>query len=169
MKSDKIASEIIGRLERILDRLRRDTGAGRATIRLDHRGLGSTVKTPAAESLAEDVTSLKPYGTLDQWNGAAIKWMLWNKRTFVMNDCLNPMDPELAPHPDVVGIYGIRSEMLAPLIKDGTMFGWISVHRTQGPHEWTKDEMHVIELACQDVLSVLEELDSSTRTERTAS
>ena len=159
MIDTQLLAETVGKLQEILDQLRRNVGAGRTTLRLDHKALGFSVNTPAAESLAEGVHSIKHYNTLDQWNGAAIKWMALNKRTFIMNDCRNPSDPKVAPHRDVVEIYGILSEMLTPLIMDANMLGWVSVHYTKGSRKWTEDEIKMIESACDRVRSVLEALD----------
>ena len=162
MTDTQLVAETVRKFQDILDQLRRDIGAGRTTLRLDHKGLGLSVNTPAAESLAEGVHSIKHHNTLDQWNGAAIKWMILNKRTFIMNDCLNPWDPKVAPHPDVVKIYGILSEMLTPLIMGGDMIGWVSVHNTKGSRTWTEDEIKMIESACDRVRSVLEDLDEAS-------
>ena len=82
-----------------------------------------TVDTVAAESLSEGVHSILTLNTLDQRNAAAVKWLDKNRRTFVMNDTLDPWDPEVAPEREVVETYGIRSEMVAPVIKDGDLVG----------------------------------------------
>jgi GAF domain-containing protein len=160
MTNPRIVAETVGKFQEILDKLRKDTNAGRTTVRVDHQALGFELNTPATESLAEGVHSIKPHSTFDQWNARGIQWMVRTKRTFVMNDCLDPWDPGVAPEREVVETYGIRSEMIAPLIRSGDMIGWVSVHYTKGPRIWTKDEINMIEAAADRVRSVLEDVDA---------
>ena len=157
----KRLNETLGRLQDILDKLRVDTGAGRTTVRLDHEALGFNVDAPAAESLAEGVHSIMSQTTLDQWNAAAVKWLIRNKRTFVMDDCLNPWDQSVAPEREVIETYGIRSEMVSLVLKGGKIAGWVSVHYTKGPRTWTDDEINTLESACNSVRSVLEDYDTA--------
>jgi maleate isomerase len=160
MTNPQLVTETVRKLEEVLEKLRKDIGAGRATVRLDHQDLGINVNSPAAESLAEGVHSIKSQSGLDQWNCAAIKWLIKNKRTFVMDDCMNPWDPEVAPERPVIETYGILSEMLTPVIKDGEMIGWVSVHYTKGPRKWTEMEIKRIESAADNIRSTLEDIDA---------
>ena len=143
-------------LEAILQRLRQDLEAGRTTVRLDAPDLAFHVDTVAAESLADGVHSIKTHNTLDQANAAAVKWLQRNRRTFVMNDCLNPWDPEVAPEDEVIETYGVRSEMVAPVVSGGSLIGWVSVHHTKGPRTWRDGEVRRIEAACEEVTQVME-------------
>jgi len=161
MKDDKPTRDTMRKIQEIMDKLRRDTNAGRTTVRLDHQALGVTVASPAAESLADGVHSIKSQTQLDQWNCAAVRWLIKNKRTFVMDDCLNPWDPEAAPERPVIEIYGILSEMLTSVIKDGRMVGWVSVHYTKGPRKWTQAEIKLIEAAADKVALVLKEFEAT--------
>lgn len=154
-----LKSRTMDALERILDALRVDTDAGRTTVRLDDCGLGFHVDTVAAESLSDAVHSIRSHNSLDQKNAAAVRWLQRNRRTFVMNDCLDPWDPEVAPEHEVIETYGIRSEMVSPVIKDGALVGWVSVHYTKGPRDWTDVEIARIEAACEDVRDVLAKVD----------
>jgi maleate isomerase len=110
-----------------------------------------------AESLSEGVHSIKSQTQLDQWNCAAVRWLKKNKRTFVMDDCLNPWDPEVAPERPVIETYGILSEMLTSVFRDDEMVGWVSVHYTQGPRKWTAEDIKMIESAAAEVQAVLKE------------
>lgn len=156
MTKQATQSEMVKSLWKVLDSLRKDTAAGRTTVRLHHPGLGFHVDTVAAESLSEGVHSIVPHNSLDQWNAAAVKWLQRNMRTFVMEDCLNPWDSEVAPEQEVIETYGIRSEMVAPVVSNGDLVGWISVHYTKGPRKWTETEIRRIEAACEQVTEVME-------------
>lgn len=148
-------------LSDLLRALREDTDAGRTTVRLDDCGLGFHVDTVAAESLADGVHSILTLNTLDQRNAAAIKWLNKNRRTFVMDDTLDPWDEEVAPEKAVVEAYGIRSEMVAPVIKGGDFIGWVSAHFTKGARVWTEAEIARIEAACDGVRELLEGVDAA--------
>ena len=159
MADSDLKSRTVDALADLLDALRTDTDAGRTTVRLGDCGVGFHLDTVAAESLAEGVHSILTLNTLDQKNAAAVKWMEKNRGTFVMNDTLDPWDPEVAPEREVVEAYGIRSEMVAPVMKDGDLVGWVSVHYTRGPRVWTDAEIARIEAACESVREVLEGVD----------
>lgn len=159
MESQDIKRNTVDALRDILDALRVDVEAGRTTVRLDDCGLGFHVDTVAAETLSPGVHSIMTLNSLDQKNAAAVKWLQENRRTFVMDDTLNPWDASVAPEKQVIEGYGIRSEMVAPVLKDGEIVGWVSVHYTAGPRHWTAAEIARLEAACDAVRGVLEDVD----------
>jgi maleate isomerase len=161
MADSDLKLQTVEALHEVLDALRKDVNGGRTTVRLDDCGLGFHVDTVAAETLSENVHSIRTQNSLDQKNAAAVKWLEKNRRAFVMNDCLNPWDPEVAPEKEVIEIYGIRSEMVAPVIKDGNLVGWVSCHYTQGAREWSDDEVARIEAACTAVRDILVGVDKA--------
>jgi maleate isomerase len=143
-------SAFLGKAQAVLDSLLKATNASRTTLRIDLPQLGLNVNAPAAETLAPGVHSIKDKTSLDQRNAVAIKWLEKNRRVFVENDCLNTT-PDVAPEQEVTGIYGIRSEMVAPVIRKDYLIGWVSVHNIRGPHQWAKNEIEAIEAACAQV------------------
>ena len=164
MADSDLRSRTVGALADLLDALRTDTDAGRTTVRIDDSRIGLHCDTVAAESLSEGVHSILTLNTLDQRNAAAVKWLDKNRRTFVMNDTLDPWDPEVAPEREVVEAYGIRSEMVAPVIRHGDVVAWVSVHYTRGPRVWTDAEIARIEAACEGVREILEGVDETLAT-----
>jgi len=161
MAISDIKSRTLDAVQEILDALCTDVDAGRTTVRLDDCGLGFHVDTIAAESLSDGVHSIKTLTSLDQKNAAAVKWLVANRRTFVMNDTLDPWDAAVAPEKEVIEGYGIRSEMVAGVVKGGDLVGWVSVHYTKGPRVWTQAEISRIEAACESVRKVLEKVDEA--------
>ncbi len=155
MADPDLKTKTVQSLQKILDDLRIDVSGGRTTVRLDDCGLGFHVDTVAAESLSEGVHSIKTQNSLDQKNAAAVKWLDKNRITFVMNDCMNPWDAAVAPEKEVIETYGIRSEMVAPVIMGDELIGWVSCHYTKGARIWTDDEIARIEKACDDVRSLI--------------
>ncbi len=143
----------------IVDGLRADTGASRTTIRVDCAPLGLEMETVAAESRDDGVRALKGQRTPDLRNGAAVRWLRKNRRTFVMEDCLNPWAPEVAPEDYVIELYGIRAEMVAGVFRGDDMVGIVSVHYTNGARAWSDDEVVMIERACEEVRAILDDLE----------
>ena len=145
----------VANAEAILRGLLEETNASRTTLRIDLPQFGLNVNAPAAEALAPGVHSIKQQTSLDQRKAVAIKWLEKNRRVFVENDCLNTT-PDVAPEKEVTGVYGIRSEMVAPVIRKDDLIGWVSVHNVCGPHKWTTSEIAAIEAACAKVRRELE-------------
>ena len=143
----------------IVDGLRADTGASRTTIRVDCAPLGLEIETVAAESRDGGVRALEGKRTADVRSGAAPRWLRENRRTFVMEDCLNPWAPEVAPEDYVIELYGIRAEMVAGVFRGDDMVGIVSVHYTNGPRSWRDDEVAMIERACEEVRTILDDLE----------
>ncbi len=145
----------------IVDRLRADTGASRTTIRVDCAPLDLEMETVVTESRDAGVRALEGQRTPDLRNGAAPRWLRENRCTFVMEDCLNPWSPEVAPEDYVIELYGIRAEMVAGVFRGDDMVGIVSVHYTKGPRTWTAAEVARIEAACDSVREVLECIDEA--------
>ena len=144
--------ETFAAFRRIAEQLRTGTRASRTTIRVDCDALGLEMETVAVESRDESAPTLR--------DGAAVRWLATNRRTFVMEDCLNPWDPEVAPENYVIGLYGIRSEMVAGVFRRDAMVGIISVHFTRGARTWSDEEVAMIEAACREVRTILEDLEA---------
>ena len=162
MTNPQIVAKTVDKLQEIIDQLRSDTRAGRTTVRIDHKALGFEVNTPAVESLDAGIHSIKSQTDLDIWNCAAARWLIKNRRTFVMNDCMNPWDPKVAPEREVIELYGILSEMVTLVTKSGEVIGLVSVHYTKGARNWTEDEIRMIESASERVRSVLEDFEAAS-------
>jgi maleate isomerase len=140
----------LGDVEAILKTLLEKTNASRTTLRIDLPQFGLEVNAPAAEALAPGVHSIKDKRSLDQRKAVAVRWLEQHRKVFVENDCLNTT-PDVAPEKEVTDVYGIRSEMVAPVVYNGHLIGWVSVHNIRGPHRWTKSEIAAIEAACAEV------------------
>ena len=130
---DGSGAESLRVFQTILDRLRMATRSDRVTLRLENAALGLKLEKVAVESLADGVNSIMTLTTADIRNGSAPRWLIANRRTFVMDDCLRPCDPALAPEVYVIETYWVRSEMVSPVFDDQELAGIISVHYTRGP------------------------------------
>jgi GAF domain-containing protein len=148
--------DALAALQQLLQRLLEDLDVSRTTVRLDVPELRFDVNDVAAEARRSSVRSLKGERSLDQRQTAAFRWLDVNRRVFVENDCLNA-EPGVAPEPEVIEIYGLRAEMVAPLIRAGDLIGALSVHYTPGPREWRADEVARLEAACEEVQQILDQ------------
>ena len=155
-------SETIAAFRRVAEHLRIGTGASRTTIRVDCAPLGLELETVVVESRDPSARALEGQRTPGVREGAAVRWLAKHRRTFVMEDCLDPWDPEVAPEDYVVELYGIRSEMVAGVFRGADMVGIVSVHYTRGARSWSDAEMSMIESACEDVLVILGELEAAS-------
>ena len=155
-------SETIAAFRRVAEHLRNGTGASRTTIRVDCALLGLEIETVAVESRDANARALEGQRTPAVREGAAVRWLAKNRRTFVMEDCLDPWDPEVAPEDYVIERYGIRSEMVAGVFRGADMVGVVSVHYTRGARSWSDEEVAMIESACAEVLAILDKLEAAS-------
>ena len=155
-------SETITAFRRVAEHLRTGTGASRTTIRVDCEPLGLEMEAVAAESRDSSARALEGQRTPSVREGAAVRWLAKHRRTFVMEDCLDPWDPEVAPEDYVIELYGIRSEMVAGVFRGDEMVGIVSVHYTRGARSWSDDDVAMMESACAEVLALLDRLGAAS-------
>ena len=54
---------------------------------------------------------------------------------------------EPRPPAALIEVYGVRAQMLAPVMGEDAVIGWVSVHETRGQRNWTAHE--AIEAGCR--------------------
>ena len=144
-----------GRFHAILADLMRATGAMRTTVRLDLPGLGWSVNTPCAEVLAAGARSMRGDASIDHRRARSIRWIEAHRRTLVQGDVF--ADPEMAPPPALIAVFGTRAQMVAPVIgADGYLAGWVSAHFADGPRAFSEADIAAIE-AARDAVAPLAE------------
>lgn len=132
------------------------TAASRVTLRVDAPDHGFQVNIPAAEARAPGVKSLMAEGSLDQRAAETVKWLEREKRVLVQNDVNTDGPP---PPTALVEIYGTRAQMLGPLLREGSLVGWVSVHENRGPRVWRDVDRDALSKAVADAYRVLYESD----------
>ena len=135
-------------LQELLDR----AGATRTTLRLDLPDLGFQIDDVAAEALAPGIPSLRGDTSIDQRAAASARFLERERRLLVQPDCL---DTEAAPPPELIRLYGVRAQMLGPVIRSGELTGWISVHDTRDAREWRPADIAALEEAIARVIRLL--------------
>lgn len=136
----------------ILQRLLAETGAGRTTLRLDDPRHGFNVDDVAGEALAAGEKSLRGQTSIDQRAAATAEWIDRHRRLLVQDDLADaePKAPEA-----LLRLYGVKAQMLAPVIRGGRLDGWISVHDTGGARRWRKGDRTAAMGAVGEVLAAL--------------
>jgi maleate isomerase len=146
--------EVLAKLESIMNDLLKDTSASRTTIRIDIPDKNCHVDMVAAEAVAPGIPGLKVDSSLNQWSLATVQWLEANKQILVQDDCQNaPVPPPKA----LMNVYGVKAQMLYPLIWQDEVLGWVSVHYIPSVRHWTEADIEAIGAASNRVKKVLEQ------------
>jgi maleate isomerase len=132
-----------------IERLLRTTGASRVTLRLESP---DEVFPVVAEACAPGIRSIRNATEIDLRAAETFRWLERERRLLVQRDCLE--DEPLAPA-ELIELYGVRAQMLAPLVRNGRLIGIISVHHAETPREWAPAEIAGVEQAAARVLQDL--------------
>ena len=131
----------------IVQELLEATGASRVTLRLDTPG---QVYPVVAEALSPGVGSIREATEIDLRTARTFQFLDREHRVLVQRDCL--ADEPVAP-PELIELYGVRAQMLAPLVRDGRLVGIVSVHHAGTPRKWTDHEVAGLEATAARILS----------------
>ncbi len=133
-------------LQAILEELLVATDASRTTIRLDIAGRNMQVDQVVAEAVAPRVKSIRHDASLDQWAMPTVHFIAGEQRLLVQND-VSSDGPAVSPA--LVEVYGVQAQMLGPLLDNGRMYGWISVHQVGRVRDWSDRDIAALESACE--------------------
>jgi len=137
-------------LSTIAQDLLRDTGAERTTIRLleDTPGEFRVV----AEAVVPGVASLRgqPVVRRPSDNPGPLEFLEKEKRTLVQDDVTT--SPPVFP--EIVEVYGVRAQMLAPILDGDQFIGLVSVHSIQS-RQWTGEEVGMVNAAARAVADLV--------------
>lgn len=136
----------------------RATGASRATLRLDWPEWGLHVDDVAAEIVVPGIGSLRGETSIDQRRAATVRWLERERRPLVQEDCSCAAEP---PPPELVQIYGVRAQMLGPVVWSGRLAGWVSVHETRAERPWSPADVAALDQAVSAVERALREYAAS--------
>jgi maleate isomerase len=143
----------VARLDAIVADLLRATRASRTTLRLDSPEHGFHVDDVAAEALAAGAKSLRGQTSIDQRAAGTAQWLERRRRLLVQDD-LAAAEPR--PPAALLRLYGVKAQMLAPIVRHGRLDGWVSVHDARAARRWTKREQAA---ATRAAARVFRELD----------
>jgi GAF domain-containing protein len=142
-------------LQDILEDLLESTSTSRTTIRLDVPIKDLHLDTVAAEALAPSVCSLRDDVSITNLREVpTVEFLEQERRILVQNDCLTA-DPAVPQK--LIDLYGVKAQMLGPLVCNGRLIGVVSVHYTPGPREWSDKDVDALREAIE---RTQQELDS---------
>jgi maleate isomerase len=141
------------RLDAILADLLAATRASRTTLRLDSPEHGFHVDDVAAEARAAGEKSLRGQTSIDQRAAATAQWIERHRRLLVQDD-LSAGDPR--PPEALLRLYGVRAQILAPIVRHGRLDGWVSVHEGRRARRWTRRDRAAVTRAVARILRELE-------------
>lgn len=141
------------RLAPVCERLLTDTAADRVTVRLDLPGLDLDVERPCAQATRQGIRPLGDAIPGGQRGLDTIAWLAEHRQPLVQPDFSRP------PHPPVALLetYGVRAQMLAPVIRGGTLTGWLSVHSNR-PRDWDQPDLASLDEATAAVHALISRL-----------
>jgi GAF domain-containing protein len=134
----------------LMDELRVATGATRTTLReAGPEGDFAVI----AESLGDGARSVRNDRTLDPRSGATFRFLLENDGLLIQDDAAThayAAPRELREH------YGMRSQMLGPIKRDGELIGIVSVHHGPDPRKWRDADIAALEHAVAQAAAIVE-------------
>jgi hypothetical protein len=143
------AHVIQGELQCIALGLREGLGCSRVTVRVDD--IPSESFRVKAEACAPGVLSIAAHRTEGVRESETFQWIDRERRVLVQNDiAASP----IAPAPVLLGMYGVRAQLLAPVVVDNEVRGIISIHEAD-LREWRDEDVAVASAASESVASVL--------------
>lgn len=133
----------------IVEELLAATGATRTTLRLDTPGRNFPA---VAEALSPGTPPIAQDESIDQRNAATAQWLFRELRPLVQHDL--DVDPPRPPQ-GLLDVYGVRAQMLGPIVLDGELVGWLSVHQAGAPRRWADGDLAALERAMAAVRAEL--------------
>jgi maleate isomerase len=134
----------------LVSQLLESTGASRVTLRLDQPG---EVFPVVAEACAPGVRSIRTATEIDLRAAKTFQYLEREHELLVQRDCLT--DEPVAPQ-GLIELYGVRAQMLAPIVRDDHLVGIISVHHAATPRDWSPQEICLLERAAAEVATALD-------------
>ena len=89
---------------------------------------------------------------VNQRAAATVQWVEQHRRLLVQNDF---SVRALRPPEALLQLYGVKAQMLAPVIREGRLDGWVSVHETRRARKWSKKDQTATIAAAKRVLKAL--------------
>lgn len=139
------------RLAPVCERLLAGTAADRVTVRLDLPDLGLDVEHPCAQATRQGIRPLETAIPGGQRSLDTIAWLAGRRQLLVQPDFSRPPYPPAA----LREAYGVKAQMLAPVIRGGALTGWLSVHSGR-PRDWGPDDLASLGEAATAVHAVID-------------
>lgn len=136
-------------LQDVVNALHEAVGASRTTVRVDTPG---EVFPVAAECVAPGVPPIRGEGSIDLRAAKTFQFLERELEPLIQNDLASDL---LAPPPELIRQYGVKAQMLAPVVRNGRMVAFVSVHYVPAVRPWSPRDVALLEDAARDVGTVL--------------
>lgn len=147
------AERKLAAFQEVLDDLLEATSSSRTTIRLDSPSDGFHLDAVAAEALAPGIRTLKDDTSITNLRDVpTVRFLDEERRLLVQNDCLTA-DPAVPRK--LIEFYGVKAQMLGPIVREGDLIGVVSVHHNPGPREWSARDIEALQDAVHRVQQTL--------------
>ena len=126
------------------------TRAGRVTVRVDVPG--PELFPVVAEACAPGVAPIRGDAAVDLRAAPTFVAVADQLRTVIQDDVLTAEPP--TPR-EVVARYGVRAQMLAPLVRGSRCVGTLSVHQLDRPRAWSAADRQALDAAARAAADAL--------------
>jgi maleate isomerase len=147
-------NETISELQLILKNLLQLTNASRTTLRMDIPEQNSSMDVALVEALAPGIDSIKSLSSLVQRKLPTVIFMDEKRINLIQEDCANA---EVSVPKDLIKVYGVKAQMLGPLVWEHELFGFISVHYIPSVRPWSHQEIAALDDAKERVIKCLKQ------------
>ncbi len=130
-------------------------GASRTTLRVDRPGETFPV---VAERCAAGIPSLAGETGIDLRAAKTFQFLEREQRTLVQSDLAADA---LAPPPELIARYGTKAQVLAPIVRDGRLVAFVSVHYNLAARRWSRRDVAFVEDAARRLGELLDAGGSS--------
>lgn len=142
-----IAASMHAAFSELLTVLVHDTGASRATVRVDLPQFGFEPRLPMAEALRPGSTSALDSVHAGTTNSETVQYMLRERRPLIQG---NLAGDGPASHADFTDKYNVQARMIGPVFAGDRLAAWISVHDDH-PREWSEDDVAALSRAMSEM------------------
>ncbi|KQU71600.1 hypothetical protein ASC75_24255 [Aminobacter sp. DSM 101952] len=147
---------LLDNLEKQLEQLRHRLGTMRVTLRLDVNGRNFPV---IGEAVAEGFPSIKHDESVDQRGASTAQWVMRTRKILVQSEFANsPVRPPTA----LIDAYGVKAQMLAPVVHNDHVAGWISVHSSTR-RDWNAADVAELEEEARNISRCLPSIREAVR------
>ncbi len=129
----------------IVSDLLASTNASRVTLRLAVPGEGFPV---VAEDVAPGISSIRLDVSPSLTKAPTVEYLAERRANLIQDDCLSA---EVRPPAELLQLYGVKAQMLGPVLRGEQLIGIVSVHYTPGSRHWTDEEIRALNRAVRAV------------------
>jgi maleate isomerase len=145
---------VLTALEQTMVALLQATGASRTTVRIDIPAHNCHIDTVCAEAMAPGIVPLKLNSSMNQRSLPTVMWLEANRDLLIQSDCANHA---VRPPKALTTVYGVKAQMLAPLMAHDELIGFVSLHYVPSTRVWSEGEIATLRSAAAQVSRILAE------------